>query len=92
MVGHTSFENIKTLMTLPTSTRWFCLSPKNIRCGELTVGSYQGSMLMVLNILSKSHSGTEHKRVYSDGDGYKEGLRLTLVSQQWPFSISACAD
>jgi hypothetical protein len=62
---------------------------------ELTVKSYQGSMLVVMNILSKvSHNAALNTTMneHNDGDGYKEGLFMSLVSQQWLFSSSACAD
>ena len=44
MVGRTSFENIKTLMTLPTSTRDADDYVSHPGISELTVRSYQGSL------------------------------------------------
>jgi hypothetical protein len=44
MVVRTRSKNISTLMTLPTLTRWFCLSPKDIKCIELAVGNCHGSV------------------------------------------------
>jgi hypothetical protein len=88
MVGRTSFENIKTLMTLPTSTRDADDYVSHPRISELKARSYVGGVEYTFKVSNNVELNTTMMNEYNDGDGTREGLFMSLVSQQWLFSSS----
>ena len=89
MVGRTSFENIKTLMTLPTSMRDADDYVSHPRISELTARSYVGGVEYTFKVSHNVELNMTMMNEYNDGDGYKRRMFMSLVSQQWQFSSSA---
>ena len=71
MVGRTSFENIKTLMTLPTSTRDADDYVSHPRISELKARSYVGGVEYTFKVSHNVELNTTMMNEYNDGDGFK---------------------